>query len=150
MNTQPVVLLAAPQEKNLSKRQQQFMSALQKRIRSEGIRLEIDGRDFQGLKERHGLVRRCQGVFVVVLAQWSAQRLYRDEDKSLIVPSEFTHVATALAVAARKPLLVLRDKSVAQRGSLKEGYVKLVVAAPPRLNRSGSIHRPFKTLFRNG
>jgi hypothetical protein len=132
MNTQFVVLLAAPQAKNMSKRQQQFVKALQDRIGSEGIRLEIDGRDFQGLEKRYELMRRCQGVLVIACAQWCSKRLYRDEDRSLIVPSEFTHVASAMAVAAGKPLLVLREKDVAQRGSLKEGYVQLAVAVPSK------------------
>jgi predicted nucleotide-binding protein len=48
----------------------------------------------------------------------------------LIVPTEFSHIANAMAVAAGKPLLVLRDKEVAARGSLKEGYVHPVVTMP--------------------
>ena len=39
-------------------------------------------------------------------------------------------VNNAMAVAARKPLLVLREKTMAPRGSLKEGYVHPVVLVP--------------------
>jgi hypothetical protein len=132
MDTRLIVRLAGPQEKNMSKRQQEFVSALRERIKAEGIRVELDGLDYDRLEERYEIVRRCHGVLVVALAQWRSQRLYRDEDRSVLGPSEFTHVANAMAVAAGKPLLVLREKDVAQRGSLKEGYVHPVVAVPTK------------------
>lgn len=132
MNTQPLVLLAAPQEKNQSDFQKAFINALQDRITSEGVRLELDGRDYQNLAGRHELMRRCQGAVIVASAQWAARRLYRHKDESLIAPSEFTHVATSMAVATGKPLLVLRDKEVAQRGTLKQGYVDLTAIVPSK------------------
>lgn len=131
MDTRLIVGLAAPQEKNMSKRQQEFVTALRDRIEAENIRLELDGLDYHGLEERYDIVRRCHGVLVLAFAQWSSQRLYRDKDKFLLVPSEFTHVANAMAVASSKPLLVLREKDVAQRASLKDGYVHPPVVAVP-------------------
>jgi hypothetical protein len=147
MNTQPLVLLAAPQEKNQSELQTQFVNALQHRIKSEGIRLEIDGRDYEGLASRYQLMRRCQGAVVVASAQWTARRLYRHKDQSLIVPSEFSHVATSMAVSTGRPLLVLREKDVAERGSLKQGYVDLTAVIPSKAGPKWLDSQTFTDIF---
>jgi hypothetical protein len=36
------------------------------------------------------------------------------------MPTEFSHVGIVMAIAAKRPLLVLREKSVAERGSLRK------------------------------
>jgi hypothetical protein len=58
--------------------------------------------------------------------------LFRDQNKGVIFPSEFAHLGIAMAITAGKPLLVLREKNIAERGSLKRGYVHPVVDIPSR------------------
>jgi predicted nucleotide-binding protein len=131
----------------MSRRQQRFAEALFKRIEAEGIRPELDGLDFHRLEERFEHMRQCQGVLVLAFAQWRAQRLYRDEDKELTVTTEFVHIANSMAVAAGKPLLILREKDVAQRGSLKEGYVHPVMAVPSKAGPEWLEEQTFRDAF---
>lgn len=49
------------------------------------------------------------------------------------MPSEFNHMAAVMALCARKPLLVLREKIVAERGTLRSGYLPSVVKTPVSL-----------------
>jgi predicted nucleotide-binding protein len=52
-----------------------------------------------------------------------------------------------MAVAAGEPLLVLREKDVARRGSLKEGYVDLLVAVPSKAGPDWLDTLTFKDSF---
>jgi len=58
------------------------------------------------------------------------RRLYRKQELKVFFPSEFTHIAAAMAVAAKRPILVLKEKAVAERGTLRRGYVHTVVQMP--------------------
>ena len=100
-----------------------------------------------GFERRYELMQHCHGVVMIASAQWRSQRLYRDE-RGIVGTSEFSHVASSMAVAAGKPLLVLRDKDVAPRGSLKEGYVRPVVLVPSKAGpdwlTTSTFQDPFK------
>jgi len=58
------------------------------------------------------------------------RRLYRKQELKVFFPSEFTHIAAAMAVAAKRPILVLKEKAVAERGTLRRAYVHTVVQMP--------------------
>lgn len=143
----PTVRLAVPQKKNMSDSQWALVQALRARLEHEGLRNAYDGVDNDRLDQRHEQVRRSQGVIVLALPQWTAKRLYRDQDRSVITPMEFCHIAATMAVAAQKPLLVLRGKDVSLRGALKEGYVHPVVVVPkkagPEWLKSGEFENAF-------
>src|SRR5262245_24944718 len=113
MDTRPTVVVSSPQRKNLSDRQLALVDDLTSRVDAAGIRVGRDSSDTDRLEERFEGMCRCQGVIVLALAQWEARRLHRSDDKVLVFPSEFTHLASTMAVASRKPLLVLQEKSVA-------------------------------------
>lgn len=130
MDTRFTIRLTVPQDKNLSKWQRLLAAAVTEQLESEGLRVQLDGQDSHRLDDRFENTRQCQGVLVLGFAQWEAHRLHRDRAKSCTLPSEFVHIANAMAVAARKPLLVLKEKTVAARGSFKEGYLHPVVLVP--------------------
>jgi len=83
-------------------------------------------------------------MLVVALSQWKAYRLYRDKTKDLVMPSEFAHVMNAMAIAAQRPLLVLREKTVAARGSLRTGSIHPVVEMPRQAGLEWLETRTFK------
>ena len=49
------------------------------------------------------------------------------------MPSEFSHIVAVMAAAAKRPLLVLREKALAERGALRPGYLPHVVKVPASL-----------------
>ena len=63
-------------------------------------------------------------------------RLYRNQDREAIFPSEFAHVTLMLATLAKKPLLVIRQRQVRERGALRRGYVHPIVEMP---NSAGAV-----------
>jgi hypothetical protein len=130
MDTRLIISFSSPQRKNLSKRQWEVVQGLLQRLESEGLRPKPDSSELDRLGERYERLRCTQGVLVVAFAQWEARRLHRDAEKAVVMTSEFTHMANAMAVASRRPLLVLREKSVADRGSLRKGYLHPVVDMP--------------------
>jgi hypothetical protein len=123
------ICLSTGLQKNLTKRQWQLVKALGKLIESEGIRVS-KSLETDRIEERCNKVSRSQGALVAVFPQWEARRIVRDRQKTLLLPSEFSHIAIVMAVAAKKPLLVLRQKSVAERGSLRRGYVHPILDMP--------------------
>lgn len=50
------------------------------------------------------------------------------------MPSEFNHMQAVMAQCARRPLLVLREKALAERGAFRSGYLPHVVRVPSSLN----------------
>ena len=147
MDTRPTIRLAVPQEKNLARPHRELVEALHARLRDEGLRPALDGLDVHRLDQRYEQLRHSQGVIVLALPQWRAQRLYRDEDRPVIVPTEFCHIAAAMAVAASRPLLVLRSKDVALRGALKEGYAHPVIAVPKKADAGWLKTTEFENAF---
>jgi len=127
------VMISAAKKENLSEPQQQFLRALEDRIQRRGLRILPDSATSDKLGDRFGKIQQCHGVVVFACSQWEAERLYRPQEKSVILPSEFGHISAVMAVAARRPLLVLREKKVAERGAFRGGYLDHVVKTPASL-----------------
>ena len=85
------------------------------------------------VRERFQYLRSSNGVIVLAMSQWRAKRLRRTQ-KEAILPSEFMHMVAAMTVAARKPLLVMREKSVSERGAFRRGYLHPVIDIPSSLD----------------
>jgi len=129
LDTRLCVHLATGLQKNLSKRQWRLATALRERIEAEGLRVR-EGAVSDRLAERFERMEQYQGCLTVAFSQWKAQRVFRDPERSIVVCNEFVHIANALAVSAHKPLLVIREKNVAERGSLRRGYLHPVIDMP--------------------
>jgi hypothetical protein len=99
------------------------------------------------VEQRLEKMSRCQGVVVVAYSQWEAERLYRQQDRTVIMPSEFGHIGAVMAVAARRPLLVLREKGVAERGVIRAGYLPHVVKIPGSLSAEWFDEWEFRSEF---
>jgi Predicted nucleotide-binding protein containing TIR-like domain len=133
MDTRLTVSISAPKMENLSEPQRQFLAALTDRIQRKGLRVlrhSATSDDAEDGLRQHG---RCHGVVVLAFSQWQAERLYRAQGKTVVMPSEFCHIAAVMAVAARRPLLVLREKTLTERGVLRGGYLPHVVRVPASL-----------------
>jgi CAP12/Pycsar effector protein, TIR domain len=130
MDPRLIVHVAAPQEKNLAPRQRRLVQGVLDRIEQAGMRVDLGSFESDRLEERYQNLRRCHGVLVIGVGQWEARRLYRNQDRKILFPSEFTHVACTMAVAAKRPVLVLREKAVAERGTLRRGYIHPVLQMP--------------------
>ena len=128
-----VVELAAPKAENLSKQQQAFLAALCGRLKDEGLEVAKDSPPGDGVAARWEKMRAVDGIVVVAFSQWSARRLSRQPDRECIFPSEFTHIMNTMAIAADKPLLVIMEKDVATRGTLRDGYVTRPIKLPRSL-----------------
>ncbi len=72
---------------------------------------------------------------------------YRRQNKEIVVPSEFVHIASVMATAARRPLLVLREKAVAERGVVRGGYLRHVVKTPASLSEEWLDSPEFQSEF---
>ena len=130
MDTRPVIYASKPQERNLSSQQWELVKGILRRIESGDTRLMPDSPESATLVQGYEYLHRSNGVLVIALSQWEAHRLHRDKTKNLVMPSEFTHLTNVMTMAAKKPLLVLREKTVAERGSLRRGYVHPVLDIP--------------------
>ena len=127
-----VVQLTSGKAENLSKRQLAFLEGLCQRLAREDLEISRDSPPSDGVASRYAKVRGVDGVIVVCFSQWSASRSNRKQDQECILPSEFTHIVNTMAVAAEKPLLVLMEKDIAPRGTLRNGYLP----RPSRIPRS--------------
>jgi len=132
-DTRLTISLHAPNEENLSEPQQRFLEGLVDRIKRRGLRVLPDSPTTDDLEKRFEKLRHCHGVVVLAYSQWKAARLYRAQKRTIVMPSEFSHVAAVMAAAAKRPLLVLREKTLAERGALRGGYLPHVVKAPASL-----------------
>jgi len=149
MDTRLAVALSSPATKNLSKPQLGFLSALQDRIERAGLRVIPDSASSDDVEHRLAKVRTCHGIVVLTCSQWKAERLYRGQDKAIVLPSEFSHIAAVMAVAAQRPLLVLREKNVAERGAFRRGYVRRLVDVPSSLKTEWLDSPEFDSEFNN-
>src|SRR4051812_14496397 len=118
MDTLLRIHLSTGYARNLTRQQREFVTAIVHLLESEQLRVVKSGPNAT-LEERYEQIRQCHGCLTVAFPHWNAHRVVRNQSKLLAVSSEFAHVANTLAVAAGKPLLVLREKSVALRGTLK-------------------------------
>jgi hypothetical protein len=133
-------------ERNLSKKQWGVVQALSSLIEAERFRIS-QGSETERIDDRYARVGRCQGALVVAFPQWEARRTVRNERKTLFAPTEFVHVANVMAAATKKPMLVLREKSVAARGSLRSGYVHPTLEMPTDVDTSWLKTPKFKSAF---
>jgi hypothetical protein len=130
MDTRPKISLQSPRPENLNERQSAFLQGVIALLDGHGFQVAPDSRRNADIEERIGKIRGCQGLLVFAAEQWEARRVTRDTKRTAIFPSEFSHIAMVAAVAESRPALVLKEGSVAQRGALREGYVKSVVTLP--------------------
>jgi len=130
---QRVIQLSAGRPENLSKRQNAFLDALCQRLRADGLETAKDSAPGDGIAARYDRLRGVDGVIVVAFSQWSARRLNRDQERERILPSEFVHIYNTMAVAAGKPLLVMVERDVEMRGTLRDGYVPRPTKMPRTL-----------------
>jgi Predicted nucleotide-binding protein containing TIR-like domain len=112
------VLVSAPKQKHLSPEQQRFLQEVINKVTAAGFRIvDVDG--VARLEEQAREIGKLQGILVLAFAQWVGERAGRKPRDEAVFPSEFNHVHTAIGCASRRPLLVLREKSVAERGALR-------------------------------
>jgi hypothetical protein len=126
MDTRLKISVLSPRKANLTGRQQRFLEALIERIERSNFCVLPDSRPTAGIEERRDTIAHCHGVIALAFAQWECRRLSRDRDSAVIFPTEFLHIEAALATATNRPLLVLREKSVAPRGVLRPGYIRVI------------------------
>jgi hypothetical protein len=126
-----VVHVSSGKPENLSKAQISFLNALYEKLKSAGLEVSRDSPPSDGVARRYDKICGIDGLVVVAFSQWSAHRLNRKQDQECILTSEFAHIVNTMAVAAEKPLLVIMEKDVGSRGTLREGYVPRP-SKPPR------------------
>jgi hypothetical protein len=122
------VTLNSPQEKNLSPNQKEVLAAVVQRLEAEGLSLRPDSLD--SIKELRNQINKSQGCVILAFSQWEGHRLYRSKNQSIIFPSEYTHITLSAAIEAKKPVLVIREKQVSERGTLRGGYTHPIVEMP--------------------
>jgi Predicted nucleotide-binding protein containing TIR-like domain len=128
------VSISSGKNENLSPVQRQFLAALEDRIQARGLRILPDSASSDDLTKRFAKMRMCHGVVVFAFSQWQAERLNRKQNRKVLMPSEFNHMAAVQAQCAKRPLLVLREKALAERGAFRSGYLPHVVRVPASLN----------------
>jgi hypothetical protein len=134
LDTRFGIVFSFQRRDNLSRRQLRFHDALRERIEAAGFRVLSESRGTDRIEDRYSQILASQGVIVLALSQWEGHRLNRDHKKSWILASEFTHIATAMAVSAGRPMLVLREKSVDPRGAFRNGSVHPIIELPRSLD----------------
>lgn len=139
------ILISAPYPKHLSESQRTFLQELTRRVEQRGFLLfDID--KFGRLDAYSDSIRELHGVLVVALAQWEARRTGSKQDDA-VLPTEFSHLHIATAIAAGRPLLVLKEKSVSDRGALKPTLGVRVAALPSSLKPSWLDSPDFRKTF---
>jgi len=145
MGTTFKVLISAPKSKNLSKEQDRFLDALRERVSGSGLDIaQLD--PAAPLEDQARFIASLQGVIVVAFAQWSGERLWRKGERATLA-TEFNHVTIALANSSRRPLLVLREKSVTARGALLPRLAPGCVKVPAHLDTRWLIENEFRGPF---
>jgi len=142
-----VVQLSSGRVENLSEQQIALLEALSERLAAEGLEISRDSPPSADIEARYDKIRGVDGVIVVAFSQWSAYRLNRKPDLERILPTEFTHIVNTMAVAAGKPLLVLMEKDIAERGTLRSGYLPRPSRIPRSLSPDWLQTREFEADF---
>jgi Predicted nucleotide-binding protein containing TIR-like domain len=119
---------------NLSGRQLRFFDAMTAKLRSSGFSLSPENLGMDRIAERYADLQDCRGVIIPAFSQWEGHRLNRNRTRTWTLPSEFVHIVAAMAVAARRPLLVLLEKGVDERGVLKRGLLHPIIDMPSSLD----------------
>ena len=141
------ITLIAPKPENLTKNQRRFLDALVARLKSAGMRVAAEAPASAGIDLRLDATRGSDGVVVLAFEQWEAHRTSRQSTREVILPSEFAHIGCVLACAARRPLLVLRERSIASRGALRNGYVVSNINLPRSLDEAWLSSAEFRGEF---
>ena len=147
LDTRLVVSISAPKQENLSKQQQRFMEALMARSESVGLRVLPDSTSSDTVLDGIGKYRTCHGVVMLAFSQWKAKRLYREQKKNVVLPTEFSHIKAVMAAATCRPLMVLREKSLTERGVFRSGYLPHVVKVPDSLKLDWLQSEEFESEF---
>jgi len=148
IDTRLNVIVSSPKTQNLTKQQERFLEAVKELLRSRGLRILPDSATSDTVEDDVAKSLRTHGVIVLAFVQWDARRVNRDRDKTVLMPSEFTHIKAVMAAATRRPLLVLREKSLAERGVLRGGYLRHVVKLPNSLKTEWLESAEFQSEFK--
>jgi hypothetical protein len=136
MDTRAKVKILSPKTKNMSGQQQAFLLALESRLDRANVQIAAEHASSANILERYDGIRDCDGVIILAFSQWEARRLEGNSKKSVVFPSEFTHIGMAQTLLSGRPFLMLRQKSVSERGALRRGYVHPVIDLPNSLDAS--------------
>jgi len=148
VNTPTTIALSSPLEENMSDAQKNFFQALNDKLLRRGLRIAPDSSPIDSLETRYVRIRASQGVLIYACSQWRAERLHRKTKKTAIItPTEFCHIQSTMAVAARKPLLVLREKVLEERGVLRSGHLPHVLRMPGKLDIGWLDGDDFNSVF---
>ena len=147
LHTPLTIALSSPLEENMSQEQRIFFEALSDKLTRRGFRIAPDSSPIDSLETRYARIRGSQGVLIYACSQWRAERLYKRKKNPAITPTEFCHIQSTMAVAARKPLLVLREKTLAERGVLRSGHLPNVLKMPITLNPEWLDSDDFTSVF---
>jgi hypothetical protein len=146
MDRRRKVKILSPKDKNLSEQQKEFLKAVKKRLPRKDFQIAVEQPSSADLEDRYKAICDCDGIIILAFSQWEARRLGANSEKSAIFPTEFTHIGMAQAVLSGRPVLVLREKSLADRGALR-GYVYPVVNLPNSLDADWLYSDEFKREF---
>jgi len=133
MDTRLKVSIQSAKLENLSSRQKRFLTGLTDRLERANLSVMPQSRETATIDHRLKKIRQSQGVIVLAFSQWEGHRV-NDGRKDVTFPTEFTHISTVMAVATARPLIVFREKSVAERGVLRRGYVPQIISLPSSLD----------------
>jgi hypothetical protein len=128
VDTRFKVLISAPKSKHLSSEQCQFLQGIKRKLTSAGLRA-VDPDEGRSLENYASEMLTIQGVIALAFGQWQGQRLVRKTDEA-IFPTEFTHLHIALATTERRPLLIIKNKNVSERGALRPNLGYHIVKIP--------------------
>jgi hypothetical protein len=112
------VAICYQRRENLSPKQLRFFDAMTAKLRSSGFSLSPDNLGTDRIAERYADLQDCRGVIIPAFSQWEGHRLNRNRTRTWTMPSEFVHIVATMAVAARRPLLVLLERGVDDRGGV--------------------------------
>jgi hypothetical protein len=147
MDTRWKVKILAPQTKNLSRQQAAFLRALEECLKADDlnvINVQSMGRTV-GIDARYNEIRDCDGIVIVAFEQWRGLRSTGGKDDEAVMPSEYTHIGILLAALSERPYLILREKSLSSRGTLRHGFADAPLDLPKSLDPDWFKREPFVT-----
>jgi hypothetical protein len=148
----------AGKSENLTIQQQDIEDGIRNKIEESGLTIApYPPWTAADSTERFQEIAGCHGILILAFGQWRADRLRADGKKIVAVrnglkqtlPSEFVHIGITFAIIKRKPLLLIREKTVAARGALRRGYVPETVDLPNKLGIDWLNSFQFANAFAN-
>lgn len=134
MDTRWKVKILSPQLKNLSKRQQGFCAAITNHLEHFDLQVLRDTPSRANIYDRYKIIRDCDGILILAFEQWEGRRIGDQEGESEVLPSEFTHIGIVQAVLSGRPYLILRERSLSDRGALRKNYADAPIDMPRSLS----------------